>query len=76
MPGDIKEVINGKSVQFTIKTGNGKWKCQVHSDRAAYERARSSSSSLAAAAGAPVLPGITRSDSGLSTSSAASTSSH
>ncbi len=32
---DIKTLIDGKSVQFTIKTGNGKWKCQVHTDRAA-----------------------------------------
>ncbi|KAI1243770.1 hypothetical protein MGN70_013636 [Eutypa lata] len=74
---DIKGVINGKSVQFTIKTGNGKWKCQVHSDRASYERSRVYSPITAA--GAPVLPGIARTDSGLSTtstSSAASTSSH
>jgi hypothetical protein len=32
---DIKEVIQGKPVSFTIKTGGGKWKCQMFSDRAA-----------------------------------------
>ncbi|RYP62206.1 hypothetical protein DL769_007395 [Monosporascus sp. CRB-8-3] len=74
MPGtDIKTVINGKPLQFIIKTGNGKWKCQVHSDRASYERSRA-----ALEANSPA-PGIARTDSGLSTastSSSASTSSH
>ncbi|RYP71455.1 hypothetical protein DL771_004822 [Monosporascus sp. 5C6A] len=74
MPGtDIKAVINGKPVQFIIKTGNGKWKCQVHSDRASYERSR------AALEANPDSPRIARTDSGLSTasmSSSVSTSSH
>ncbi|KAI8960695.1 hypothetical protein F5Y11DRAFT_254163 [Daldinia sp. FL1419] len=68
---DIKQIVDTKPLSFTIKTGNGKWKCQLHSDRASYERTRSTKS-----------PGISRSDSGLSTStrssssSVASTSSH
>ncbi|ORY62932.1 uncharacterized protein BCR38DRAFT_485716 [Pseudomassariella vexata] len=66
---DIKSVLSNKPVSFTLKTGNGKWKCTLHSDRSALEKARSA---------APV-PGISRSDSGLSTtssSSAGSTHSH
>ncbi|KAI1807617.1 hypothetical protein F4811DRAFT_549694 [Daldinia bambusicola] len=68
---DIKQIVESKPLSFTIKTGNGKWKCQLHSDRASYERSRSSKA-----------PGISRSDSDSSTStrsstsSAASTSSH
>ncbi|KAI1410821.1 hypothetical protein F5Y13DRAFT_69478 [Hypoxylon sp. FL1857] len=60
---DIKQIVDTKPLAFTIKTGNGRWKCQIHSDRAAYERSR-----LRA-------PGIARTDSGLSTSTASSTSS-
>ncbi|KAI0838922.1 hypothetical protein F5Y06DRAFT_296075 [Hypoxylon sp. FL0890] len=60
---NIKEIVDTKPLAFTIKTGNGRWKCQIHSDRAAYER------SLLRA------PGIARTDSGVSTSTASSTNS-
>ncbi|KAI1383148.1 uncharacterized protein F4822DRAFT_94020 [Hypoxylon trugodes] len=69
---DIKQVVDTKPLSFTIKTGNGHWKCQIHSDRAAYERSRVKA------------PGLARTDSGFSStttvsstssSSAASTSS-
>ncbi|KAI0379789.1 hypothetical protein F5Y04DRAFT_282584 [Hypomontagnella monticulosa] len=65
---DIKQIVDNKPLAFTIKTGNGRWKCQIHSDRASYERSRVTKA-----------PGIVRTDSGLSTStvsSTASTSSH
>ncbi|KAI1470218.1 uncharacterized protein F4812DRAFT_416690 [Daldinia caldariorum] len=65
---DIKQIVESKPLSFTIKTGNGKWKCQLHSDRASYERSRSSKA-----------PSISRTNSDASTSSsssAASTSSH
>ncbi|KAI6087801.1 hypothetical protein F4821DRAFT_99770 [Hypoxylon rubiginosum] len=71
---DIKQIVDTKPLTFTVKTAGGHWKCQLHSDRASYERTR-----IAKA------PGISRTDSGLSTtstsstastSSAASTSSH
>ncbi|KAI1490814.1 hypothetical protein F5X96DRAFT_518268 [Biscogniauxia mediterranea] len=60
---NLQEVLAAKPVNFTIKTGNGKWKCQIHTNRAAYERTQSAT---------PAVPGITRSDSGLSTSSVSS----
>ncbi|KAH8681155.1 hypothetical protein BX600DRAFT_504886 [Xylariales sp. PMI_506] len=69
MPGsDIKTVLGTKPVTFTLKTGSGKWKCTLHSDRPSYEKYRSQS-------------GLVRSDSGLSmssveSSSAGSTTSH
>ncbi|KAI8629501.1 hypothetical protein F5Y19DRAFT_475486 [Xylariaceae sp. FL1651] len=59
----IDEVLATKPVNFTIKTTGGAWKCQIHPNRAAYERTRSST--------APA-PGIARTDSGLSTSSTSS----
>ncbi|OTB05477.1 hypothetical protein M426DRAFT_10519 [Hypoxylon sp. CI-4A] len=61
---DIKQIVNSKPLSFTIKTGNGKWQCQLHSDRASYERAR-----------VVKAPGINRTDSSLSTSTASSSSS-
>ncbi|KAI1214112.1 uncharacterized protein F4807DRAFT_455755 [Annulohypoxylon truncatum] len=61
---DIKQIVDTKPLAFTIKTGNGRWQCQIHKDRASYERARTVR-----------IPGISRSDSGLSTSSTSSTSS-
>lgn len=30
---DIKSVIANKPVSFTVKTGGGKWRCTLHSDR-------------------------------------------
>ncbi|KAI1495880.1 hypothetical protein F5X99DRAFT_101011 [Biscogniauxia marginata] len=60
---NLKEVLASKPVGFTIQTGSGKWKCQIHSNRAAYERTRDVT---------PDAPGITRSDSGLSTASTSS----
>ncbi|KAI1657543.1 hypothetical protein F4813DRAFT_80217 [Daldinia decipiens] len=68
---DIKQIVDTKPLSFTIKTGSGRWQCQIHSDRASYERSRITKA-----------PGISRMDSGLSTStrssssSVASTSSH
>ncbi|KAI1192130.1 hypothetical protein F5B17DRAFT_379542 [Nemania serpens] len=64
----IDEVLATKPVTFNIKTSGGKWKCQIHPNRAAFERSKSSTA-LAPA------PGIARADSGLSTMSTASTSS-
>ncbi|KAI2617015.1 hypothetical protein GGS26DRAFT_415478 [Hypomontagnella submonticulosa] len=61
---DIKQIVDTKPLAFTIKTGNGRWKCQIHSDRASYERSR-----------VIKAPGITRTDSGLSTSTVSSTAS-
>ncbi|RWA03958.1 hypothetical protein EKO27_g11144 [Xylaria grammica] len=61
----IEEVLATKPVTFNIKTSGGSWKCQIHSNRAAYERTRSLSMT------APP-PGISRTDSGLSTSSTSS----
>ncbi|KAI0857597.1 hypothetical protein F4860DRAFT_350790 [Xylaria cubensis] len=69
---NINDYLSAKPVTFNIKTSGGSWKCQLHSNRAAYERTRSSD-------GTTPTPGITRSDSGLSTtssSSSSSTSSH
>ncbi|OTA57752.1 hypothetical protein K449DRAFT_437219 [Hypoxylon sp. EC38] len=60
---DIKQIVDTKPLAFTIKTGGGRWKCQIHSDRAAYERSR------------VTAPGIARTDSGLSTSTASSSGS-
>ncbi|KAI5918612.1 hypothetical protein F4810DRAFT_566853 [Camillea tinctor] len=60
---NIQEVLAAKPVNFIIKTGNGKWQCQIHSNRAAYEKARTVT---------PEAPGITRTDSGLSTTSSVS----
>ncbi|KAJ8111553.1 hypothetical protein ONZ43_g5594 [Nemania bipapillata] len=65
---NIEEVLANKPVTFNIKTSGGSWKCQIHSNRAAYERTKSISET------API-PGIARTDSGLSTTSTASTSS-
>ncbi|KAI1133187.1 hypothetical protein F5Y10DRAFT_260487 [Nemania abortiva] len=64
----IEEVLATKPVTFNIKTIGGQWKCQIHSNRAAYERVRSTQTTAPA-------PGITRTDSGLSTTSTASSSS-
>ncbi|KAI1105149.1 hypothetical protein F4804DRAFT_148142 [Jackrogersella minutella] len=61
---DIKQVIDTKPLAFTIKTGSGRWKCQIHSNRASYERSRPMS-----------VPGFARTDSGSSTSTVSSTSS-
>ncbi|KAI0599401.1 hypothetical protein F4775DRAFT_124794 [Biscogniauxia sp. FL1348] len=60
---NLHEVLAAKPVNFTIKTGNGKWKCQIHTNRAAYERTQNVT---------PAAPGITRTDSGLSTTSSVS----
>ncbi|KAI1770845.1 hypothetical protein F4818DRAFT_223371 [Hypoxylon cercidicola] len=65
---DIKEIVNNKPLTFTVKTAGGHWKCQLHTDRASYERSR-----------IVKAPGISRADStstASTTSSAASTSSH
>ncbi|KAJ2983432.1 hypothetical protein NUW58_g6249 [Xylaria curta] len=65
----LNDVLATKPVTFNIKTSGGSWKCQLHSNRAAYERTR----------GTAPTPGIARTDSGLSTtstSSTVSTSSH
>lgn len=32
---NIKNVLESKPLTFTLKTGGGKWKCTLHSDRAA-----------------------------------------
>ncbi|KAI0172263.1 hypothetical protein GGR52DRAFT_461617 [Hypoxylon sp. FL1284] len=61
---DIKQVVDNKPFTFTVKTAGGKWKCQLHSDRASYERSRVAKA-----------PGMVRSDTGLSTASASSASS-
>ncbi|KAI0541519.1 hypothetical protein GGR58DRAFT_498018 [Xylaria digitata] len=61
----IEDVLASKPVTFNIKTSGGSWKCQIHSNRAAYERTRSASTSTPS-------PGIARTDSGLSTSSTSS----
>ncbi|KAI0544185.1 hypothetical protein F4679DRAFT_54814 [Xylaria curta] len=69
---NIGDYLAAKPVTFNIKTSGGSWKCQLHSNRAAYERTKSSDVMTP-------TPGITRSDSGLSTastSSSSSTSSH
>ncbi|KAI0469544.1 hypothetical protein F4859DRAFT_516037 [Xylaria cf. heliscus] len=63
----LEDVLAVKPVTFNIKTSGGSWKCQIHSTRAAYERTRSTT--------APT-PGIARTDSGLSTTSTSSSSSH
>ncbi|KAI0965140.1 hypothetical protein F4678DRAFT_341456 [Xylaria arbuscula] len=62
---NIEDVLSTKPVTFNLKTSGGSWKCQIHSNRAAYERVRTT----------PSAPGITRTDSGLSTSSSSSASS-
>ncbi|GAP86334.1 hypothetical protein SAMD00023353_1800750 [Rosellinia necatrix] len=63
----IEDVIASKPLTFSIKTTGGQWKCQIHSNRAAYERTRTKSIDAIT----PV-PGITRTDSGLSTASTSS----
>ncbi|KAI0021227.1 hypothetical protein F4780DRAFT_778744 [Xylariomycetidae sp. FL0641] len=60
----VDQLIAGKPVQFTLKTGGGNWKCQIHSNRAAYEKA-----AKAAETDAPAT------DSGVSSSSASSSGS-
>ncbi|KAI1360807.1 hypothetical protein F5Y08DRAFT_343292 [Xylaria arbuscula] len=70
---NINEVLASKPLTFSIKTSGGSWKCQLHSNRASYEKTRSTAPT------GTVAPGISRSDSGLSTSSsssAGSSSSH
>ncbi|KAI1113497.1 hypothetical protein F5Y14DRAFT_211484 [Nemania sp. NC0429] len=67
----IEEVLATKPVTFNIKTSGGSWVCQIHPNRAAFERSKSVTS---VSAPAPT-PGIARTDSGLSTMSTASTSS-
>ncbi|KAI1394716.1 hypothetical protein F4819DRAFT_493182 [Hypoxylon fuscum] len=66
---DIKQIVDTKPLTFTLKTGGGRWKCQIHPNRASFERN-----------GTPKAPGIARTDSGLSTTSStgsiASSSSH
>ncbi|KAI1434458.1 hypothetical protein GGR50DRAFT_695106 [Xylaria sp. CBS 124048] len=64
---NIEEVLAAKPLTFSIKTGGGNWKCQIHSNRAAYERAK--------AVKTETTPGISRTDSGLSSSSTSSSSS-
>ncbi|KAH9887746.1 hypothetical protein F4778DRAFT_786120 [Xylariomycetidae sp. FL2044] len=64
---DIQQMLDSKPVGFTIKTAGGNWKCELHQNRASYERKRSSNS---------VAPGISRSDTGSSTSTTGSGSSH
>ncbi|KAI0204844.1 hypothetical protein F4808DRAFT_456588 [Astrocystis sublimbata] len=69
---NVNDYLAAKPLTFKIKTSGGSWKCQLHSNRAAYEKTRPESTSEPA-------PGIERTDSGLSTtstSSADSTSSH
>ncbi|KAI1749933.1 hypothetical protein F4782DRAFT_286665 [Xylaria castorea] len=69
---NINDYLTSKPVTFNIKTNGGSWKCQIHSNRAQYERTRSTDIITP-------TPGITRTDSGLSTtstSSASSTNSH
>ncbi|KAI1759282.1 hypothetical protein GGR53DRAFT_152689 [Hypoxylon sp. FL1150] len=61
---DIRQIVDSRPLTFTVKTAGGQWKCQLHSDRASYERSR-----------AAKAPGISRTDSGLSTSSTSTTSS-
>ncbi|KAI1334818.1 hypothetical protein F5Y15DRAFT_264442 [Xylariaceae sp. FL0016] len=56
---NISEIITNKPVSFNIKTPGGKWQCQIHSNRAAYEKNRDKTAS----------PSISRTDSGLSTKS-------
>ncbi|KAI1820412.1 hypothetical protein F4861DRAFT_70642 [Xylaria intraflava] len=63
---NIQEVLATKPVTFRIKTSGGSWKCQLHQNRAAYERAKATQT---------LIPGIIRTDSGLSTSSTSSSSS-
>ncbi|KAI0813977.1 hypothetical protein GGR55DRAFT_489918 [Xylaria sp. FL0064] len=62
---NLEEVLANKPLTFNIKTSGGQWKCQIHSNRAAYERIRAASTSSP-------TPSIARTDSGLSTSSASS----
>ncbi|KAI0447623.1 hypothetical protein F4803DRAFT_546141 [Xylaria telfairii] len=62
----LEDVLATKPVTFKIKTSGGSWKCQIHSNRASYERAKVT----------VPTPGITRTDSGLSTTSTSSSSSH
>ncbi|KAI1168349.1 hypothetical protein F5B18DRAFT_277053 [Nemania serpens] len=73
----IDEVLATKPVTFNIKTSGGSWKCQIHPNRAAFERAtKSVSTPVSTSMSAPApTPGIARTDSGLSTMSTASTSS-
>ncbi|KAI2465094.1 hypothetical protein F4781DRAFT_410673 [Annulohypoxylon bovei var. microspora] len=61
---NIKEIVDTKPLAFTIKTGGGQWQCQIHKDRASFERTR-----------IVRIPGISRTDSGLSTTSTSSTAS-
>ncbi|XXG99003.1 Exocyst complex component S5 [Hypoxylon texense] len=61
---DIKQIVDTKPLTFTLKTAGGHWKCQLHSDRASYERSQ-----------IVKAPGISRTDSSLSTSTTSSTSS-
>ncbi|KAK8080485.1 hypothetical protein PG997_008303 [Apiospora hydei] len=63
---DIKSVIDTKPLSFTLNTKGGKWKCTLHSNRQALEKARSA---------ADKTPGINRADSDMSMSSASSTTS-
>ncbi|KAI8953715.1 hypothetical protein F4801DRAFT_576330 [Xylaria longipes] len=66
---NLENVLSTKPVTFNIKTSGGSWKCRIHSNRAAYERTRTTSEATAP------TPGISRTDSGLSTTSTSSASS-
>ncbi|KAI0404611.1 hypothetical protein F4802DRAFT_598036 [Xylaria palmicola] len=65
---NLEEYLAAKPVTFNIKTSGGSWKCQIHSNRAAYERVRVVPETMP-------TPGIARTDSGLSTTSTSSVSS-
>ncbi|KAI3318287.1 hypothetical protein HD806DRAFT_540368 [Xylariaceae sp. AK1471] len=59
----IDDVLSTKPVTFKLKTSGGLWKCQIHPTRAAYERAKVTT---------PMAPGLSRTDSGFSTTSSSS----
>ncbi|KAI2628400.1 hypothetical protein GGS21DRAFT_492727 [Xylaria nigripes] len=69
---NLEEVLATSSITFQIKTGGGKWKAQLHSNRAAYERTKTTKETTEEP---ETVPGIVRKDSGLSSSSTASSSS-
>ncbi|KAI1258571.1 hypothetical protein F5Y18DRAFT_342269 [Xylariaceae sp. FL1019] len=68
---NIKDILDSKPVNFTLKTSGGRYKCSIHPNRASLDRSISSMNLVAAAA--PV-PGVTRTGSGLSVSSTSSSS--
>ncbi|KAI0395878.1 hypothetical protein F5Y17DRAFT_456552 [Xylariaceae sp. FL0594] len=60
----IDEVLAAKPVTFRLKTSGGAWQCQIHPNRAAYEKSKDAATAA--------TPGISRTDSGLSISSSSS----